>query len=64
MVIILYLICMHAAGGAAYQPFPNFGHITISNGALLKLVQVIIAEHKDKPVRINEVWRHYDDDYS
>ena len=48
---------MHA-GGAAYQPFPNFGHMTIANGALLKLVQVIIAEHKDKPVRINEVCIH------
>ena len=43
------------AGGAAYQPVPNFGHMTIANGALLKLVQVITAEHKDKPVRINEV---------
>jgi enoyl-[acyl-carrier-protein] reductase (NADH) len=43
------------AGGAAYQPVPNFGHMTIANGALLKLVQVISAEHKDKPVRINEV---------
>ena len=44
------------AGGAAYQPVPNFGHMTIANGALLKLVQVITAEHKDKPVRINEVY--------
>ena len=28
------------AGAAAYQPVPNFGDITIANGALLKLVQV------------------------
>ena len=42
-------------GGTAYQPFPNFGHITIASGSLLKLAQVIMAEHKDKPVRINEV---------
>ena len=45
---------MHA-GGLAYQPFPSLGHMTIANGALLKLAQVIMAEHKDKPVRINEV---------
>ncbi len=42
-------------GGAAYQPHPNFGHITVANGALMKLVQVIMTEHKDKPIRINEV---------
>ena len=42
-------------GGAAYQPAPRFGHMTIANGALLKLAQVLAAEHKDKPVRINEV---------
>ena len=47
-------LSMHA-GGLAYQPFPSFGHMTIANGALLKLAQVIMAEHKDKPVRINEV---------
>ena len=29
--------------------------MTVANGALLKLVQVIMAELKDKPVRINEV---------
>ena len=42
-------------GAAACQPLPNFGHLAVANGALLKLVQVLIAEHKDKPVRINEV---------
>ena len=42
-------------GGTAYQPFPNFGHMTIASGSLLKLAQVIMAEHKDKLVRINEV---------
>ena len=42
-------------GSAAYQPYPNFGHMTISNGALKKLAQVIMVEHKDKPIRINEV---------
>ena len=42
-------------GGSAYGPFPNFGHMTIASGSLLKLAQVIMAEHKDKPVRINEV---------
>lgn len=43
------------AGGAAYHPVPNFGHMTIANGALLKLAQVLMSELKDKPVRINEV---------
>lgn len=44
------------AGGAAYHPMPNFGHITIANGALLKLSDVLKEELKDKPVRINDVW--------
>ena len=34
---------------------PNFGHGAIASGALLKLAEVVIAEHKDKPVRINVV---------
>ena len=58
--MVNFLNIMHAAGGA-FQPMPNFGHMTIASGALQKLLQVIIAEHKDKPVRVNEVW-HYDDD--
>ena len=29
--------------------------MTIANGALLKLAEVLVAEHIDKPVRVNEV---------
>ncbi len=52
------MVSLHAAGSSAFQqvqPFPTFGHITIASGALMKMVQVIMAEHKDKPIRINEV---------
>ena len=48
-------IIKFSIGGTAYQPFPNFGHVTIASGSLLKLAQVIMAEHEDKLVRINEV---------
>ena len=34
---------------------PHFGQAAIACGALLKLAEVVIAEHKDKPVRINMV---------
>lgn len=41
-------------GAAAYQPVPKFGHVTIANSVLLKLSEVLKAELKDKPVRIND----------
>ena len=31
------------------------GHLTLANGAEMKLAQVVMNELKDKPVRINEV---------
>lgn len=30
----------------AYNPAPRYGHITVANSVLMKLVQVIIAENR------------------
>ena len=40
-------------GGSALMPFPEAGHISIVASAQIMMKDVLVAEHKDKPVRIN-----------
>lgn len=42
-------------GGGAHNYFPNLGLLSILGGAMANLCLVLQAEHKDKPVRINNV---------
>ncbi len=40
-------------GGSALMPFPEAGHISIVASGQIMMKDVLFAEHRDKPVRIN-----------
>ena len=48
-------LCLPTAGGPANYYVQDAGFITMFCSALVKMVMVVQAEYKMKPVRINEV---------